>query len=105
MNKEEIEEEYFKSSKEYIEFEIKENKLINGYTDIYIFQEEVKLLLKYIKKLEQKETILDKVTDKLLEDKKELMEELKYNITKREARMQLNLVDKYLGIIIEGEKE
>ena len=65
MNKEEIEKEYLKSSKEYIEHEIKTRKLINGYTDICIFQEEVELLLKYIKELEQKSEILDKVTDKL----------------------------------------
>ena len=60
--------EYIKEAKEYIEHEIKNNKLINGYTDIYIFQTEVELLLKYIQHLEQKETILDKVTDKLKED-------------------------------------
>ena len=60
--------EYIKEAKEYIEHEIKNNKLINGYTDIYIFQTEVELLLKYIQHLEQKESILDKVTDKLKED-------------------------------------
>lgn len=55
--------EYIKDSKEYIEHEIKTGKLINGYTDIHIFQTEVELLLKYIQHLEQKESILDKVTD------------------------------------------
>ena len=59
--------EYIKDSKEYIEHEIKTGKLINGYTDIHIFQTEVELLLKYIQHLEQKESILDKVTDKLKE--------------------------------------
>ena len=57
--------EYIKDSKEYIKHEIKTGKLINGYTDIHIFQTEVELLLKYIQHLEQKESILDKVTDKL----------------------------------------
>ena len=56
----------------------------------------------YIKELEQKETILDKVTDKLREDKIQLTEELKYYITEREARLQLKLINKYLNII-EGE--
>ena len=56
----------------------------------------------YIKELEQKETILDKVTDKLKEDKIQLTEELKYYITEREARLQLKLINKYLNII-EGE--
>lgn len=60
--------EYIKDSKEYIKHEIKTGKLINGYTDIHIFQTEVELLLKYIQHLEQKESILDKVTDKLKED-------------------------------------
>ena len=60
--------EYIKDSKEYIEHEIKTGKLINGYTDIHIFQTEVELLLKYIQHLEQKESILDKVTDKFKED-------------------------------------
>lgn len=46
--------EYIKDSKEYIEHEIKTGKLINGYTDIHIFQTEVELLLKYIQHLEQK---------------------------------------------------
>ena len=56
----------------------------------------------YIKELEQKETILDKITDKLREDKIQLTEELKYYITEREARLQLKLINKYLNII-EGE--
>ena len=58
--------EYIKEAKEYIEHEIKNNKLINGYTDIYIFQTEVELLLKYIQHLEQKESILDKVTEECI---------------------------------------
>mgnify|MGYP005775655911 CR=1 FL=1 len=70
-----------------------------------ISKKAIKNALKYIEELEQRETILDKVTDKLIKDKKELMEELKYNITKREAQMQLILVDKYLKNILEGEKK
>ena len=60
-----------------------------------------RMLVQY---LEQKESILDKVTTTLIEDKVKLTEELKYNITKREAKLQLILVDKYLNII-EGEKK
>ena len=70
--------EYIKDSKEYIEHEIKTGKLINGYTDIYIFQTEVELLLKYIQHLEQKESILDKVTDELKEGLTEAKEQIKY---------------------------
>ena len=55
-----------------------------------------------VKYLEQKEAILDKITDKLREDKIQLTEELKYYITEREARLQLKLINKYLNII-EGE--
>lgn len=70
-----------------------------------ISKKAIKNALKYIEELEQRETILDKVTDELIKDKKELMEELKYNFTKREAQMQLKLVDKYLKNITEGEKK
>lgn len=59
MNKEEIEQ---------VE-EIK--KMLNFTTEgtsLRINNEVSKLLLKYIKKLEQKESILDKITDKLKED-------------------------------------
>ena len=73
--------EYIKDSKEYIEHEIKTRKLINGYTDIHIFQTEVELLLKYIQHLEQKESILDKITEKLKERITEL-DNLKENYTK-----------------------
>ena len=41
-------------------------------TSLRINNEVSKLLLKYINKLEQKETILDKVTDKLKEIRREL---------------------------------
>ena len=88
MNKEEIR----KAKKHYI------------FTTKHILDDSNKRLKEYIKYLEQKESILDKVTYKLIEDKVKLTEELKYNITKREARLQLILVDKYLNII-EGEKE
>lgn len=68
------------------------------------FEEDLELIRDILQHLEQKESILDKVTDKLIEDKVKLTEELKYNITKREARLQLILVDKYLNII-EGENK
>ena len=88
--------EYIKDSKEYIEHEIKTGKLINGYTDIHIFQTEVELLLKYIQHLEQKESILDKVTDKLKEVEKELKND-GYDYYSNEIKKILN--------IIEGEKK
>lgn len=50
----------------------------------------------YIAKLESDK---QKLIEKLAKDKIELTEELKYNSTKREARMQLNLVNKYLEIL------
>ena len=55
--------------------------------------------LKYIDQLESDK---QKLIEKLVKDKIELTEELKYNSTKREARMQLNLVNKYLEIV-QGE--
>ena len=39
--------------------------------------------------------------EKLEKDKKELTEELKYNITKQEAKIQLKLINKYLEIFKE----
>lgn len=56
-------------------------------------------LLNSINKREQLESDKQKLIEKLEEDKIELTEGLKYNSTKREARMQLNLVNKYLEII------
>lgn len=53
-------------------------------------------VLKYIDQLESDK---QKLIEKLVKDKIELTEELKYNSTKREARMQLNLVNKYLEIV------
>ena len=106
--------EYIKEAKEYIEHEIKNNKLINGYTDIYIFQTEVELLLKYIQHLKQKETILDKVTDKLKEvDKKykneyENIENMELSATKicvlQELSCVIEDIEEILNII-EGEKK
>ena len=55
--------------------------------------------LKYIDQLESDK---QKLIEKLVKDKIELTEELKYNSTKREARMQLNLVNNYLEIV-QGE--
>ena len=104
----ELHTDYIKEAKEYIEHEIKNNKLINGYTDIYIFQTEVELLLKYIQHLEQKESILDKVTDKLKEDIKEFdkLRKLHEMYSPSEERLS----SKYfyalkLLNIIEGEKK
>lgn len=54
----------------------------------------------YIQQLETKE---QKVMKFLVECKKEYTEELKYNFTKRDARLQLLLVDKILEIMI-GEE-
>lgn len=79
---------------------LKEDRFYDDDTEI----KATKILLEYIKELEQKKSILDKIENKLVEDKLKLIEELKYNITKREARLQLILVDKYLNII-EGEKK
>ena len=67
-------------------------------------KESKKIIKKYIQHLEQKEAILNKVTDKLKEDIIQLTEELEYDITKREAKIQLRLLEKYLNII-EGEKK
>lgn len=93
MNKEKIKKEYLKKSKKYIEYEIKNNKLINGYTDIYVFQTEVELLLKYIQHLEQKEAILDKVK-----------EECKKQMTEYEDSI-LEIFPQRILNIIEGEKK
>lgn len=56
----------------------------------------VEKLLEYIQQLETEE---QKVMKFLIECKKEYTEELKYNFTKRDARMQLLLVDKILEIM------
>ena len=69
MNKEEI--ENIEKIKEMLNF------TTEG-TSLRINNEVSKLLLKYIKQLEQKETILDKVTDKLKEDILRTKEEIKY---------------------------
>lgn len=62
----------------------------------------------YIQQLEvEKQKLIEnnnKVLKLLIELKKELMEELKYNCTKREARMQLSIVDIILKTM-EGEKK
>ena len=85
--------EYIKEAKEYIEHEIKNNKLLNGYTDIYIFQTEVELLLKYIQHLEQKESILDKVTEECRKQMKEYEDSI------------LEIFPQNILKIIEGEKK
>lgn len=87
MNKEEIEQ---------VE-EIK--KMLNFTTEgtsLRINNEVSKLLLKYIKELEQKETILDKVTDKLKEVRRELDDD-GFGYYAQEITNILN--------IIEGEKK
>ena len=103
MNKEEI---------EHIE-EIK--KMLNFTTEgtsLRINNEVSKLLLKYIKELEQKESILDKVTDKLKEvDKKykneyENIENMELSATKicvlQELTCVIEDIEETLNII-EGE--
>ena len=105
MNKEEIEQ---------IE-EIK--KMLNFTTEgtsLKINNEVSKLLLKYIKELEQKESILDKVTDKLKEvDKKykneyENIENMELSATKicvlQELTCVIEDIEEILNII-EGEKK
>lgn len=61
-----------------------------------------RLSRKYLKercKNKKLESDKQKLIEKLVEDKIELTEELKYNTTKRESRIQLKLVDKYLEIL------
>ena len=68
-------------NKEEIENIEKIKKMLNFTTEgtsLRINNEVSKLLLKYIKQLEQKETILDKVTYKLKEDILKTKEEIKY---------------------------
>lgn len=93
MNKEEIE-----KAKRYFEDELHYEKTtyncVNHYRQTIIDNHIV--LYKYIQQLESDK---QKLIEKLAKDKIELTEELKYNITKREARMQLNLVNKYLEIV------
>ena len=109
--------EYIKDSKEYIEHEIKTGKLINGYTDIHIFQTEVELLLKYIQHLEQKESILDKAIDKLKEDieTEDIKDDcslfvrvFKGNLIERIKEVIVDVLNQYrreILNIIEGEKK
>lgn len=68
------------------------------------FSESIEILESALKYIEQLETREQNLIEKLLKNKKESMEELKYNVTKREARMQLQLVDNYLKIL-KGEKD
>ena len=109
--------EYIKDSKEYIKHEIKTGKLINGYTDIHIFQTEVELLLKYIQHLEQKESILDKAIDKLKEDieTEDIKDDcslfvrvFKGNLIERIKEVIVDVLNQYrreILNIIEGEKK
>ncbi len=83
MNKEEI---------EHIE-EIK--KMLNFTTEgtsLRINNEVSKLLLKYIKELEQKESILDKVIDKLKEIKRELNDD-GFGYYAQEVTKTLNIIE------------
>ena len=66
MNKEKIE-----KAKKIL---LKEDRFYDDETEI----KATKVLLKYIQELEQKESILDKVTDKLKEDISEAKEKIKY---------------------------
>ena len=83
-------------------------KFINN-QNIIVIENEI-TLLKYIEELEQKESILDKVTDKLKERIKEL-DKLKENYIKLKEYDQVDFtlckkreVQKILNII-EGEKK
>lgn len=61
--------------------------------------ETIRLVAEMLKHTDQLESDKQKLIEKLVEDKIELTEELKYNTTKRESRIQLKLVDKYLEIL------
>ena len=63
------------------------------------WQKEINVIDNALEYIDQLESDKQKLIEKLEEDKIELTEELKYNSTKREARMQLNLVNKYLEIL------
>lgn len=107
MNKEEMERKYLEKAKEYIEYEIKNNKLKNGCTNIYIFQTEVELLLKHIGQLERKEAVLDKVEDKLKEDINRFEKIIKDRRIWGEQKVDFKKYKNYatsLLNIIEGEK-
>ena len=98
MNKEKIE-----KAKKIL---LKEDRFYDDETEI----KATKVLLKYIQELEQKESILDKVTDTLKERIKEL-DKLKENYIKLKEYDQVDFtlskkreVQKILNII-EGEKE
>ena len=67
------------------------------------WQKEINTIDNALKYIDQLESDKQKLIEKLAKDKIELTEELKYNSTKREARIQLNLVNKYLEIV-KGEK-
>jgi len=84
--------------------ESKENTFVEGY--IERSKEAIKICkeCKYRKKARRLEIERKIILAKLLEDKKELTEELKYNMTKREARQQLLLVNNYLEIL-KGEAD
>lgn len=66
--------------------------------------ETIRLVAEMLEHINQLESDKQKLIDKLEEDKIELTEELKYNTTKRESRIQLKLVDKYLEIL-KGEND
>ena len=91
---------YIKEAKKYIEYEIKNNRLINGYTDIYIFQTELELLFKYIEDLEQKEATLDKVKEFIKEDI--TTEDIKVEGSKLFKVVYKDLIDYIKEKIIEG---
>ena len=76
---------------------IKEHKEEKGDCSIEVsLAYDMQYVEEYIDHLESDK---QKLIEKLVKDKIELTEELKYNSTKREARMQLNLVNKYLEIL------
>ena len=88
-----------KWKKRYYKIKIKNKDLQQSVDQIYDdYQDIGKMAFDYSDKIDQLESDKQKLIEKLVEDKIEITEELKYNITKREARMQLKLVDKYLEI-------
>lgn len=64
-------------------------------------EEDEKTLLAYIEELESDK---QKLIEKLEEDKADLTKELRFDITKSEAKIQLKLINKYLEIL-KGEKK
>ena len=96
MNKEEKEKA--------IKILLKEDRFYDDETEI----KATKVLLKYIKELEQKESILDKVTDKLKETikkERQLMPYLPHKLASFHYANGREVLSKEILNIIEGEKK